>query len=206
MTNNYLIIGGWIRSKKSYKKLIASGPTASTFIFIHHKNAMSPTEIRNFLDDKQILKTNIIGHSTGGAMAIDFALKYPGYLGKLYLVDSEGIYGSEKVIKMIFALIENNLHHGHRKLIANIYSSLIVLRHPVHSLKTAKYAHFVDFAKELKNLKVETKILWGEKDKVIPVWQGEMMSKLIKNSELVVLPKMDHDWILHRGDLFWKSI
>lgn len=206
MKKVFLILGGWTRVERSYKKLIASSSTDCSFIFLHHRQALGQNGIKKLLDEKHISKINIIGHSTGGALAIEFAAKNPTLVEHLYLVDSEGIYGGEKGLRMFASLLYNNVHHGHKKLTASFYSALFLMRSPLLNIKAARYAHFADLKADLVNLKVPTIILWGEKDVVTPLWQGQEIQKLIKNSKLIVLPNLDHDWILHSPKKFWENI
>lgn len=206
MSRKFLILGGWLRVERSYRKLIISAPNDCSFIFLHHRKALDVSGIENHISGAGISKINIIGHSTGGALAVEFASRYPKLVEHLYLVDSEGVYGGEKTVKMFASLLYNNVHHGHKKLSATFYSTLYLIRSPFLSLKSAKYAHFVDLKSDLMKIKVPTTILWGEKDAVTPLWQGKEMRTLVKNSKLKVLRGMDHDWILHNPEKFWEKI
>ena len=44
-------------------------------------------DLHEFVTDKKISKTSIIGHSLGGKVAMEFAAKYPEFLDKLIIVD-----------------------------------------------------------------------------------------------------------------------
>ncbi len=190
---DYLILGGWVRSEKSYRGLIASSPQSNKLLFLHHKEAEKPKNILKFINEKKINKINLIGHSIGGAMSIEFANKYPKRVNMLYLVDCEGIYGNETTTKILFNLAKSQIHHGHKKLNANLRSVIQIIQNSKLAFKTAKYAHYAHFVEELKSLKIPVVVLWGEKDTITPLWQGQMIHKLKKGSKLIILRNMDHD-------------
>lgn len=203
---DYLILGGWVRSKKSYRGLVASSEEGNRFLFLSHKQSGKLENILSFLNEKNIRTIDIIGHSTGGAISIEFSNKYPQRVNKLYLVDCEGIYGNETITKILLNLAKSQIHYGHKKLNANLRSAIQIIQNPKLAFKTAKYAHFAHFTEELKSLTIPVVILWGERDTITPLWQGQVIRKLIKGSKLIILRNMDHDWILHKPSEFWNHI
>jgi esterase len=44
-------------------------------------------DLRNFMDDKDIQRCHIIGHSMGGKVAMMFAANYPEFVNKLAIID-----------------------------------------------------------------------------------------------------------------------
>jgi pimeloyl-ACP methyl ester carboxylesterase len=49
-----------------------------------------------------------------------------------------------------------------------------------------------DIVAEYPALNVPVLLLWGEHDKVVPLWVGEQLSAVLPNAELVVLPRCGH--------------
>ena len=147
-----------------------------------------------------------MGHSLGGSLALKFAYHYPDKVEHLYLVDSEGIYGHETLPQLIRNFIRSNLNRQGSRDMKNISDLLKVFKKPILHFKLAHFAHYVDLQKEANSLKVPTTILWGEKDHLTPLWQGQRLHELIKGSKLIVLKDMDHDWILHSPELFWQNV
>jgi len=49
-----------------------------------------------------------------------------------------------------------------------------------------------DLLPELSKIKIETLILWGEKDKTLPLKYAFLFKENIKNSKLEILPKIGH--------------
>ena len=49
-----------------------------------------------------------------------------------------------------------------------------------------------DLTKELPKIKTETLLIWGERDRAVPLKNGKKMYQLIKNSKLVILEDTGH--------------
>lgn len=208
MRNTLVFIGGWSRDESSYTKLIKTKPIDLDFHFISPK-AIDLQDIGRslnyFLMQNKIEKADFVGHSVGGAIAMEFAASYPDKIRRLYLIDSEGVPGSEKFQQLFVNFAKTQIKHGHHKITENAKSVLQLFKSPVTSLRFAKHAHYSDLRDKLEKIEVPTLILWGEKDTLTPLWQGEIIKSGIKNSKLVILRNMEHDWPLHSPQLFWKN-
>ncbi len=207
--NNFLVfIGGWSRDKSSYFKLIKSKPEDLEFHFITPK-AIDLKDIRSslgdFLKQNKIEKADIVGHSVGGAVAMEFTADSPSKVKRLLLIDSEGVPGSEKFQELFVNFAKTQVKHGHRKITENAKSVLRLFKSPVSGLRFARHAQYSDIREKLKKIDTPTLILWGEKDTLTPLWQGEIIKGGIRGSKLVVLKNMDHDWPLHKPELFWEN-
>lgn len=207
--SQFVLITGWARNEKSYQKLVNSCPPNSSIKIFPHTNFDLDNfeeKFSQFLKQNNINQINLIGHSLGGALAIKIANKFPEKIAKLYLVDSEGIFVKEVMSKQILNMTLNHKSFAKRKLKENLISTLRLLSHPKLYTKAAKFAYSADLQNEAREIKVPTTILWGENDLVTPLEQGKRLNELIKYSKIVVLQKMDHDWILHNPVEFWSNI
>lgn len=191
---NLVIFGGWARNEISYQGLINNAPAGWKVYYISNPE---------LLPNKRFY---LLGHSLGGALALEFVCHHPDMVEKLFLVDSEGIYGQESLAQTVKNFFQTHALHGRKKAHENIKALFRTLRRPILHYKLAHFAHHADMKEKAKRIKVSTTILWGEKDHLTPLWQGERLHKLIKGSKLVVLKDMDHDWILHSPYLFWKNV
>ena len=124
----------------------------------HTYDAMSE-DLFNFMKQHHIDKANLIGHSMGGKTAIHFALKYPGKLSSLIVVDiSPGTYHENKRRgsalpthqEILDALDGMDLSSVHTRKEADEY-----LAGTIHSERIRQFL--------LKNLKRESKdaFSWG---------------------------------------------
>ena len=59
----------------------------NSFHHSDHNYMVLASDIFNYLEDKNIDKCSIIGHSMGGKVAMQFAMQYPAKLHKLIVVD-----------------------------------------------------------------------------------------------------------------------
>ncbi len=59
----------------------------NSFHHSDHNYLILAFDIFNYIEDKKLEKVSIIGHSMGGKVAMQFAMKYPEKLNKLIIVD-----------------------------------------------------------------------------------------------------------------------
>lgn len=68
------------------------------------------------------------------------------------------------------------------------------------------YAFRIDLQNQGHKIQTTTIILWGDKDVLTPLWQGQKLHQAIPNSSLVILPNEPHDWLVYSPQLFWQNI
>jgi pimeloyl-ACP methyl ester carboxylesterase len=149
--------------------------------------------VKVFTEKLKLESIIIVGHSFGGATSIKFANNYPELVTKLVLINSSGIrlkrekntlllLGS-KILHPIFTLsFMQPLRRKVYKLIGNedyLNSGYI----------KETYLNVIgeDLTSILSNIKAETLIIWGDKDRDTPLWMGEKMKLQIPNSKLQIL-------------------
>ena len=201
---------GWGSIEKSYKKFFELAPANWEVVVVPYREFTregSYQELNNALSRKLVRKKAIlVGHSMGGALALKFAHTYPQNVKQLYLIDSEGIYGNENLLVILWGFIISNSTFFRKNLNLLLISLLEIFKSPLWHLKMARFARNADLKEESRNIRIPTHIFWGEKDKVVPLWQGQVLHQLIPQSKLVVLNGMGHDWVLHSPELFWERL
>lgn len=154
---------------------------------------------------KKTLENNkviLIGHSNGGRIALNFAIKYPKNLESLILIGSAGIYHDELSIK-IKRLVFGHIAKAGKKLTSSeklrsiLYkivgesdyknATLVMKQTMINLINSDK-----DLIKHLDKVATPTLIIWGEEDKIIPLSDGRLINKLIKNSELHIIDGAKH--------------
>ena len=152
---------------------------------------------------KKTIETNkviLIGHSNGGRIALNFAVKYPQNLEQIILIDSAGIYHNDLAIK-IKRLVFGNIAKIGKKL--NSSQKLRSLLYKILGESDYKNANPImkktmlnlvnsDKSLNLDKVTTPTLIIWGEKDKTTPLSDGKLMNKLIKNSKLHIINNAKH--------------
>jgi len=137
-----------------------------------------------FIQSIGIKKASVLGHSFGGRIAILLASRYPELIERLILVDAAGMEiksTREKIIKFLSIFKMMFPESIKKKLRSPDYVSagemrkifLKVIRQPLRD--------------ELKNISCQTIIVWGEKDKILSLWEAEMLHEGIKKSILRIV-------------------
>lgn len=149
-------------------------------------------------------KVILLGHSFGGRVAIRFTSLYPGKIKMLLLTGASGIlrplpslkkkivFALTKGVKPFFLVPPLSLFYKFfRKLV--YYSIGEMDYYKAGSLtQTFKNVYKVSVADDLQKINVPTLIIWGEKDTITPLADGEYMHTHINNSKLVVMPDASH--------------
>jgi len=160
--------------------------------------------ILNFVENLNISQFFLLGHSFGGRISIKFAANYPKRLKGLILCSSAGIkpklgfktriiFWTAKIGNAIFtSKYLSRFKNGAR----NIF--YIFFRHKDYAKadgimkETIKNVLGEDLLPDLAKIKTKTLIIWGEKDKMVPVKYSYIFKENISNSKSEILPKIGH--------------
>lgn len=158
--------------------------------------------LKKFLEEKGINQFYLMGHSFGGQVACKFAYLYPERVEKLILYNAACVRKKNfkrLVFKKISKLFKN---------ISNIFIKKIIYKILTGTTTPAYYSEVMkktmsniieeDLTEILPQVKVNSLIIWGRKDKLTPLWQGKLIHRLIKNSQLIIHPAGDHNF--HKKD------
>lgn len=160
--------------------------------------------VLNFIEKLDFKKVNLLGHSFGGRIAIKFAVLYPKRLKKLILCASAGIKHPLNFFqRIIFKLaIFGNFLFSKRPLrrfkdVARNTFYLFLRKKDYTKVKGIMKEIFKkvtkeDIKPELANIKAKTLLIWGEKDKAVPLEDAYLMRKKIPQSILEIIPGASH--------------
>ena len=166
----------------------------------------------DLLDALKIEKTNLVGNSFGGALALSLVIKYPDRFKKLVLMGSMGVsfpitYGLDKVwgYEPSFAAMEELLDlftYDHsfatEALIKTRYEASMLpgFQENFHALFPEPRQKGVEgMAADqhyIRNIKNETLIIHGREDRVIPLENSLKLFQLIDNAQLHVFGHCGH--------------
>lgn len=156
--------------------------------------------VKNYVEEKGINKFYLMGHSFGGQVACKFTYLYPEKVEKLILYNAACI--RRKNLKRLF-------FNFFSKLFKKISNNNLFLKKIIYKILTGSslVAYYSEVMKQtmsniinedlfdiLKNIKNETIIIWGKKDKLTPLWQGKLIHSLISNSKLIIHPEGHHNF------------
>jgi 4,5:9,10-diseco-3-hydroxy-5,9,17-trioxoandrosta-1(10),2-diene-4-oate hydrolase len=134
--------------------------------------------VHNFMEELNLGRASLVGHSAGGGIALGFALRFPQMTERLILVDSTGLGRLSimgKLLRPIYAL-----------------SNVFRLGRRAASISTRWMRQPIDFQERLPEVEAPTLIVWGANDKTLPVSQAYAAQKAMKNAKLCVLPQCRH--------------
>ena len=156
--------------------------------------------IAGFIKKNNIEKPTVFGHSFGGKVAIQLAKTYPDLIDKLILEGSSGIKPERSFFQvLIFPFVKI----GHF-LLPNVFNIKSQIQNILYKKLESDYVNvgkmkdiFLRTIKEnisvdLPKIQTETLLIWGEKDRAVPLKYGKKMYHLIPKSKLVVLENTGH--------------
>lgn len=217
--NDILILHGWgscANSWQTVKKLLEQN---SYEVFVPDLpgfgNNPPPTKpwsindyvewVREFCEKNNLSQVFLLGHSFGGRISIDFSTRYPERIKKLILCNSAGIKPKPGLLTtMIFCLaklgnivFKPKFLTGFKKDARSFFYFFLRKRDYAKITdqimkETIKNVLNEDLLPLLPEIKTETLIVWGKKDKLVPIKYSYIFKKKIPHSELKILPKVGH--------------
>jgi len=176
----------------------------------------------DLLDALSIDKTNIVGNSFGGALALAFAIKYPQRVNKLVLMGAVGVdfdltLGLDKVwgytpsIENMKELLD--IFAYDRSIVSDELAELRYkasirpgFQESFSSMFPAPRQRWVESMEskeeDIKNIKHDTLVIHGREDKVIPPQNSIKLHHLIKKSQLHMFGECGHWTQIEHKDRF----
>ncbi len=155
----------------------------------------------------------LVGHSLGGGIALNFALKFPDKIKKLVLISSLCL-GSEiafwvrlfsipaiiKSIGHIFMAVMKGVKWVAEQLNpARYIMALSPAAVTVGGSITTFHAQTLVLEKRLPEIKMPTLLVWGARDPIVPVMQAYRAAKVIPDCRIEVFKNRGHN--VHRDEL-----
>ncbi len=173
--------------------------------------------LREFMDAQGIEHASIIGHSLGGAVTLDFARAYPDRVEKLILIAPATYLArlvapinlAARVPHVPRALMGFTMTSEQARLRAwrnalgdsahmDPHEATLRVRHArvkgtADALVAMMGSPWVSgLAEELKAIAAPTLILWGDKDRAVPLRHGIRHARALPNAKFVILEGAGH--------------
>lgn len=158
--------------------------------------------VYQFIQKLKLKKPMVLGHSHGGRTAIKLASKHPEVLSKLILEDAAGIRPHKDTgayflyfLAKMFHYLMPNLFNLKNRIRQNYYTRLQGDYLDAGALKkTLINILKEDLTEDIKKIKTDTLLLWGEKDfNAESTFRfGKRMYRLIKNSRIESFENVGH--------------
>ena len=159
-----------------------------------------------FMEDLDIKKCVLIGHSYGGRMIIKMAARddLPFEIEKIVLIDSAGVMPKrsfkQKVRVFRYKILKKILNF---KPVYLMFSELIELWKSTQGSEDYRNATPVmkgclvkavneDLTYLFDKNKYDTLLIWGDKDEATPLSDGKLMEKMMPSAGLAVIPGTGH--------------
>jgi len=210
-----LLLHGWGGSTASVKPIadfLCSKYKVISIDFPGHGESTEPQEawsvteygemVRELLDRLNVEKCHVFGHSFGGRVSIYLSSHYPERVDKLLLCDSAGIM-PKRGFQYYFRVYRHKL--GKKLAKVGFIDKLFKLSEKAKNAGSADYRALSDNMKKtfvrvvnqdlapmMPDIQAETLLVWGSEDDATPLWQGQKMESLIKDSALVVFEGAGH--------------
>ncbi|MDP2720801.1 MAG: alpha/beta hydrolase [bacterium] len=151
-----------------------------------------------FLGEIGISRATLVAHSMGGGVAIEFARLFPEKVGKLILVDSVGAPVKRSTLGWAFAAVRKTWRSLYRPRAAmKIVATFVLncLRRPIWMLKTFRMTVESDLLGTLRQIDVETHVVWAESDEYFPLQACAMICSEIQIKSTIIEGE-GHDWMI----------
>lgn len=210
-----LILHGWGANKELMKQAFASEFTDFCHIYLDLcgfgkssievplKSVDYAQIVAEFLCQKKLAPAIIIGHSFGGKIATLLSKDF--HLKALVLLSSAGIVWQKSLkVRAKIKLFKAFKGFGLSKFGA-FFASKDVKGMNKTMYETFKNVVDEDFSAYFSEVKCQTLIFWGDKDKATPLKSGEKIHALIKNSKFYAL-NGEHFFFLQHAPFIAKSV
>lgn len=172
---------------------------------------------KSFLEEKKIKNPIILAHSFGARIAILLTGYYQLKAKKMILIGAAGIKPRKtikqklrqtlyKCLKKICYLLPKVYRNRYQKWLFQKFSSTDYRALDPKMMPTFRNVIHENLTKYLKNIKIETLLIWGEYDYDTPLKDGKRMEKEIEDSALITISHATHYCYLEQSILILQII
>lgn len=167
--------------------------------------------IEAFVDALGLPPYHLVGHSTGGAIAIVLAARKPEQLRSLTLMDSAGLplrsfwrVLGRKAAEIPAQWVAMPRVRLHLKLFFTaLYNCVFRAVNTYHCMQLPLH---VDLSSYLPQVHTPSLVIWGENDRMVPLCLGQQLARGLPGARLVVLPRAYHEWSVLQPELFARLV
>lgn len=177
--------------------------------------------LAELLDQKQVARAHVVGHSLGGAIALYFAHAFPQRVDRLVLVDAAGILHQSIFarhiarvqlpqsgigpVDRVLSLIDERINGAGRMLMRRADAGFDFVRwladNPAmrrvllgSAIQTDAAVGLVEynFAPVIRGVRAPVALIWGRDDPVAPLRTGQLLASRLPDARLQVIEGAGH--------------
>jgi pimeloyl-ACP methyl ester carboxylesterase len=155
-----------------------------------------------FLDELEVPRAHLVGHSHGGRVSIAIAADRPERVGRLLLVDSAGLRPKRgwqyrrRVAVAKLGRVAAKLGGPPGRRLQERLRARVASRDYLEASEamrgTFRAVIAADLSDRLPRIAAPTLLVWGDRDEDTPLWMANRMEELIPDAGLVVLEGAGH--------------
>lgn len=155
--------------------------------------------LARWLDQLELERVHLIGHSMGGQVAIHLSARHPDRVDRLVLVDSAGVPRplTPRAALQFAAELAPIWRWGDPLFLPTIMGDAWTAG-PLTLLQAIGHILRDDVRPLLQQVEAPTLLLWGERDSWVPLSYGWEMRQLIPGAQLAVLRGASHNPMVDR--------
>lgn len=159
-------------------------------------------------------KVNLVCHSMGGQVCIDFALANPQKVELLTLISPAGIYDKSAFVngatRHFVGISVGPVHHPGASTIGDMswynqdFQKRMITNDPLMLIAVESFRE--NFHDRIQNLRTRTLILWGREDRIFDFENGLYLRENVEDSTLYVIEGAAHTPMTTHAELLSKLI
>ena len=158
----------------------------------------------DLIEQAGLSDVHVIGHCIGGWTALEMAVRQPGAISGLTLLNSAGVHVDkvpvgdffmatiDKQPNLLFADVERGRGLLDKEIAAVDDVTMHANRIMAARLSWSPRLFDPKLERWLKRIKVPASVLWGDSNKVFPLAYGEALARLVPNASLSVVKNAGH--------------